>query len=213
MTNKPLFLYVCKMNTQALILFVRNPQLGKVKTRLAKTIGNQKALQVYQYLLQHTHQITQNLHQVDKFLYYADALNHEDLWQNDRYHKAMQDQTPDLGQRMQHAFGQCFNKKYEKVMIIGSDCAQLTQKIIEEAYQHLDQNDVALGKALDGGYYLLGMKKLHKDLFINKQWSTETVAQDTIADCQKNNLSIAFLPTLSDIDQEEDLKTIPNFQL
>ena len=185
----------------ALIIFVRNLVLGKVKTRLAADIGNEKALQVYEHLLEHTHSITKNL-AVTKLVYYADDINEDDLWNG--FEKRLQ-QGNDLGERMQDTFKHLFNEGYSKVCIIGSDCYELNNNIIETAFEKLDNADVVIGPVMDGGYYLLGCNKLIPEFFINKAWSTETVFADTLKDASALKLSIQQLPVLNDIDDEKDL--------
>ena len=186
----------------ALIIFVRNPELGKVKTRLAKGIGDEQALQVYQSLLRKTHEVIKNI-DAHKFVFYADGINNNDLWENDLFNK-LQQTGNDLGERMLNAFAYLFNKDYGKILIIGSDCPALTPAIVEEAFLSLDQHEVVIGPTFDGGYYLLGLKKLISCLFENKQWSTETVYQDTIQNVSDLSLFYAVLPQLSDIDTMQD---------
>ncbi|WP_299759360.1 TIGR04282 family arsenosugar biosynthesis glycosyltransferase [uncultured Pontibacter sp.] len=191
------------MGKSKLLLFVRNPELGKVKTRLAASVGPEVALEVYIHLLQHTKQVTQDL-PVDKVVYYTGGINNNDMWPNTKYEKREQ-MSGDLGQRMQSAFAEAFLEGYTSVVIIGSDCLQLTPEIISKAYQELETHDVVIGPALDGGYYLLGMNCLYPQLFQNKQWSTEHVFPDTIQDLQQLHLSCCLLPRLSDVDHAEDL--------
>jgi uncharacterized protein len=192
------------MNNKLLMLFVRNPELGKVKTRLAASVGPEEALEIYVHLLQHTKQVTQNLEGIDKLVYYSNQVQQNDLWPDDTYLKRVQP-TGDLGDKMSEAFRAAFEEGYTSVVIIGSDCHQLTQEIIERAYTSLETNDIVIGPALDGGYYLLGMKKLYPELFLNKRWSTEHVFPDTLHDIEKLHLKHAVLPELSDIDYIEDL--------
>lgn len=191
------------MSKNLLMLFVRNPELGKVKTRLAASVGPEEALEIYMHLLQHTKEVTQNL-STDKLVYYSNNVEQQDLWPNDKYQKRVQP-NGDLGEKMSEAFKAAFEDGYESVVIIGSDCHQLTQEIIEKAFHALETNDVVIGPALDGGYYLLGMKKLHPTLFQNKRWSTEHVFPDTLHDIEKLHLSHVILPELSDVDYIEDL--------
>lgn len=188
--------------TKLLLLFVRNPELGKVKTRLAATVGPEVALEVYIHLLQHTRQVTQQL-PVDKLVYYAEKIAHTDNWPDDIYQKALQHKG-DLGEKMNAAFENAFASGYTSVVIIGSDCQQLTQEIIQQAFAALETHDVVIGPALDGGYYLLGMKKLHPPFFRNKQWSTEHVFPDTLEDTRALHLTYTLLPILSDVDKAED---------
>lgn len=189
--------------TKLLLLFVRNPELGKVKTRLAATVGPEMALEIYMRLLQHTREVTKQL-PVHKRVYYTNAINPNDLWPNDVYDKHVQP-SGDLGQKMRAAFASAFEEGYTSVVIIGSDCLQLTEYIILEAYRQLETHEVVIGPALDGGYYLLGMNRLYPELFENKRWSTEHVFPDTIQDLQNLHLSYALLPRLSDVDHAEDL--------
>lgn len=188
-----------------MIIFVRNPVLGKVKTRLAASIGNEKALQVYEHLLQHTHSITKDL-TVTKFIYYADRINEKDLWNG--FEKRLQ-QGKDLGERMQNAFQHLYSRGFSKVSIIGSDCYELSSDIITTAFEKLNEADVVIGLVMDGGYYLLGSTKLIPQLFANKAWSTNTVFTDTLKDASLLNLHVHQLPVLNDIDNEKDLRNSP----
>ncbi len=192
---------------QALIIFVKNKIAGKVKTRLAATIGEQAALHIYQQLLAHTHSAVENL-KVDKFVFYADHLE-EDIWTGADFKKQMQ-QGSDLGERMKNAFNNLFENGYEKALIIGTDCPGIEEEIIENAFAQLDNFDVIIGPAKDGGYYLLGMKKLLSFLFQNIKWSTRSVLKDTIAICKQHKLSYFLLPQLADIDVEKDLIYLKN---
>jgi rSAM/selenodomain-associated transferase 1 len=190
-------------NKKAIILFTKNPELGKVKTRLAKTIGNEKALEIYKKLLVHTQEIVTPV-QADKFVFYSDSITVEDQWNAGSFHKKVQD-GDDLGKRMAHAFQEIFRLDYESVCIIGSDCYELTSAIIEKAFLALETNETVIGPTFDGGYYLLGMNQFHETVFNNKTWSTDTVYMDTITDFKNLNLSISTLNKLSDIDEEKDL--------
>jgi hypothetical protein len=191
------------MNTEALIIFIRNPVPGKVKTRLAKTLGEEKALCIYRHLLDHTHRVTQHL-ACDKFVFYADALEENDLWEEDLYYKKLQS-GEDLGRRMKNAFSCLFLSGYHKLLIIGSDCLELTTAIIECGFLQLDKQDIVIGPCPDGGYYLLGMKKDTPAFFEGKTWSTPSVLADTLADCRKCSLTYSLLPELNDIDEEKDI--------
>lgn len=186
----------------ALIIFVRNPVLGKVKTRLAKDAGQQGALEIYIKLLKHTKEIALAAN-ADCFIFYADYLNEDDLWEEKHFKKYLQ-QNGDLGHRMHNAFNIVFSEGYKKACIIGSDCAELSTKIIDQAFTELERQEVVIGPSLDGGYYLLGMNKIQPKLFSAKKWSTESVFSSTLADVNSLNLSYSLLAQLSDIDYLED---------
>ena len=190
------------MNTNALIIFTRNPELGKVKTRLAKSIGDQKALTVYKDLLQHTMEQTQFLN-CDKYVFYDSEIINNDIWNPNFYHKKLQSKG-DLGKPMQAAFPLLFLQGYKKCVIIGSDLFDLETAIINQAFDVLETQETVLGPAEDGGYYLLGLKKMQLALFQNKDWGTSTVLQSTLNDLDSKQLFL--LKTLNDIDTLEDLE-------
>ncbi len=191
------------MKEKLLIIFYRNPELGKVKTRLAAAVGDEKALAIYLKLATHTREVAL-ASDFDRVVYYSHHVDTEDNWQENSFHKKLQVGN-DLGIRMYNAFENAFRDGYAHVCIIGTDCLELTSEILSAAFEQLKAHDVVIGPARDGGYYLLGMKQLHKDLFANKEWSTNTVAKRTIVDFQNLNLTYSKLATLSDIDREEDL--------
>ncbi|HVF96002.1 MAG TPA: TIGR04282 family arsenosugar biosynthesis glycosyltransferase [Flavisolibacter sp.] len=188
---------------KALIIFVRKPERGKVKTRLAASLGDEAALLIYKKLLQHTLEITSPV-DADKGVFYAGEIEENDMWQSERYFKQQQ-AGGDLGDRMNAAFETVFRMGYHQVCIIGSDCYQLTPEIIADAFQALEKNDLVIGPAYDGGYYLLGMKQLHSSLFQNKQWSTGSVCADTLLTAAHQKLTVAKLSTLHDVDEADDV--------
>ena len=187
----------------ALIIFVRNPIYGKVKTRLAKDIGDEMALKVYHLLLKHTLNITKPLN-CSKFVYYADEVYDQDIWDSPGYIKRLQ-KGNDLGERMYHSMKETFDLGFKKVLIVGSDCFQLKTEILDDAIIMLDQNTAVLGPAIDGGYYLLALTSLIPDLFYNKSWSTDQLAKQTIADFIRLGISYYLLEELNDIDDASDL--------
>jgi len=188
---------------KAIILFVRHPETGRVKTRLARDIGDARALEIYKQLLDHTRAITKEL-DCDRFVFYADSIVADDIWKNEEYLKRVQSGAT-LGERMKNAFEEVFAGGYQKVIIIGSDCPQLSSAIIDNAFKTLDTTDVVIGPATDGGYYLLALNYMIAALFENKEWSTDTVLKDTVTDLEKLAITYALGPVLRDIDTGEDL--------
>ncbi|MDG2227108.1 MAG: TIGR04282 family arsenosugar biosynthesis glycosyltransferase [Flavobacteriales bacterium] len=191
------------MSINHLIIFVKNPELGKVKTRLAKTIGDEKALYIYKLLLEQTFQVTLPV-MAEKKLYYSEFVQNMDQFNDLVYEKHIQS-GDGLGNKMYHAIKHSFAEWADKVVLIGSDCFELNSGIIEEAFKALEESDYVLGPAKDGGYYLIGMKELNLEVFQNKEWSTENVFLDTLLDIKNQGKSHYILPTLSDVDVEEDL--------
>jgi rSAM/selenodomain-associated transferase 1 len=194
-----------KMNKNLLLIFTRNPELGKAKTRLAKTVGDETALEIYKFLLERTKNIASQVTS-DKAVYYSVKIRENDIWSENIFQKHQQ-VGEDLGIRMLNAFKNGFDAGYEKVMIIGSDLYDLSSENIEKAFVALDKNDVVIGPAEDGGYYLLGMNSLHSSVFKNKDWGTETVRKDTLDDLK--NQSVKLLALKNDIDVYEDILDIP----
>ncbi|MEZ7498124.1 TIGR04282 family arsenosugar biosynthesis glycosyltransferase [Flavobacterium sp. Arc3] len=190
------------MKTDALIIFTRNPELGKVKTRLAKTIGNEKALAVYKDLLLHTRNETYSI-DCDKFVFYDTTIIENDIWSPAFYQKKVQ-ANGDLGQRMHQAFVTLFQMGYKNCIIVGSDLFDLKAVVIKTAFKKLVDHDVVIGPAEDGGYYLLGLKKGMPAIFQNKDWGTATVFKMTMKDLE--NQKVSLLDTLNDIDTYEDLE-------
>lgn len=188
---------------KALIIFVKNPERGKVKTRLAATLGDDRALEIYRQLLEHTRLICEQV-EADRLLFYSNFIDQEDAWQG-KYFKKFIQVGSNLGARMQAAFEEAFGRYgYRKVVIIGSDCADLTTDTITAAFQHLERHDTVIGPSNDGGYYLLGMRQLFTPVFERKQWSTPSVLEETRVDIENAGLTCYLLPQLTDIDTEED---------
>lgn len=185
---------------------------GKVKTRLAATVGDDVAFEIYHRLLLHT-ELSTNPVSSHKIVFYSDFIDTNDIWNNEVYQKQVQN-GKDLGERMANAFEYAFTNGNEKVAIIGSDCFEITTEIIEAAFKQLDHMDVVIGPALDGGYYLLAIKSNNKALFQHIQWSTDQVLSQTMEVCHQMGLKVAQLQVLSDIDNENDLKRIGyNYQI
>lgn len=189
------------MKNAALIIFVRNPVLGKVKTRLAASMGDEKALAVYKYLLQHTRSISNDL-RVKKFVFYADNINEDDLWNG--FEKRLQTGN-DLGQRMTNAFRELFMDNFRTICIIGSDCIELNTGILKDAFSALKITDIVIGPAKDGGYYLMGMNSDFTNIFAKNEWGTDVVYKKTIAIIKKNKFTHTNLEILNDVDTETDL--------
>ncbi len=194
---------------QGIIIFVKNPILGKVKTRLAKTVGDEKALAIYHQLLQITHDAVVDL-PFRKFVFYSDFVENEDIWENISFNKDIQ-RGEDLGERMQNAFDLVLNEPLiERAVIIGSDCPQISAQHITKAFVALETHEVVIGPAQDGGYYLLGMKHVQTPLFQNKPWSSSQLLTETIEELNNLKKTVYFLPLLSDLDEEKDLYLLDN---
>lgn len=194
-------------------LMAKFPEPGKVKTRLASSIGNDKALTVYQWLLKNTlangvrpdstYQLGLFVHPPDKT---AQLETHSP---GHRFYLPQQGES--LGERMLNALTCLFsNFKSKKTILIGADIPDISHKIIDTAFDRLDGHDVVFGPTDDGGYYLIGMKQLHKTFFQNIPWGTAEVLKQSISAAQSEQLSFSLLTTLKDVDTDEDLKAFPD---
>jgi len=192
------------MKKVLLIIFVKNPIAGKVKTRLAESIGSSNALHIYKMLLRHTHSVACKL-DTDVQVWYSSQINRTDFWEKGGFNKQLQ-KGRNLGQRMSHAIQNGFSSGYEHVAIIGSDCPGLTPEHIKNAFDMLNDSDFVIGPASDGGYYLLGLRRFLPDIFEGINWSKDSVFKDTINIIDRHNFSVSLLEELNDIDTIEDLQ-------
>lgn len=189
------------MTKNLLIVFVKNSQLGKVKTRLAKTIGDQAALEVYEELVKITETETKKVN-VDRRIYFSEQTI-DSKWEDD--YKAVQEGS-DLGDRMKNAFHKAFNDGYKKVIIIGSDLPDISARLIREAFDKLSKNEVVFGPAEDGGYYLVGFSTMKTYVFEDKPWSQSNLLAITLQELEEKVVTYDVLETLNDIDVYDDLK-------
>ncbi len=189
------------MNSSTLlIVFAKNAQFGKVKTRLAATIGDQQALEVYHYLFASTEQIVQQLGSCDVHIYFSDRIEQETYTGRPKFVQ----QGSDLGERMGQAFAASFDSGYRRVLGIGTDLPDLSVELIQDAVQALQSNDVVFGPADDGGYYLLGMNKYYSYIFEDKAWSTQYLLQSTLDELTEQQRTVHLLESKNDIDTYED---------
>jgi rSAM/selenodomain-associated transferase 1 len=187
-----------------LLIFIKNPEPGKVKTRLAATVGPQKAYQIYLKLLSLTIDAASQA-DADRQVWYSSYIDSEDFISESTFVKKAQS-GEDLGARMLYAFESGFNEGYKNIVIIGSDCPGVNPALLEQAFSELREHDLVIGPSADGGYYLLGMKNLYKTLFGEIDWSTERVLEQTLEKANSLSLSVTCLPELNDIDTVEDLE-------
>ncbi len=199
-------------NKNLLLIFTKNPIPGKCKTRLAKDIGENSALEIYRYLLQHTANMAQKV-KADKYIYYSENIEKNDYFEEDKFRKKIQNGT-DLGERMHNAFQEGFTEKYSQIIIIGSDMLDISAQEINFAFKQLEKYKYVIGPAQDGGYYLLGMQQLHPTIFKNKKWSSPSVFNETMHNLPKEETAVLAIKndidTLEDIDKESVLQKFIN---
>lgn len=192
---------------KGLLVFARDPVPGQVKTRLAASIGNQAAAELYETMLQDVLKTAGQLNCIETVVFWGceeGSLPHL----AGKYRCNSRSQSPgDLGQRMQAAFEDMFASGFDACCIIGSDAPDLPAAYILEAFQRLEmhQTDVVFGPSRDGGYYLLGMKQLRPQLFTDIPWSSAEVLEKSLVAARDSGATTALLPEWQDIDTLEDL--------
>lgn len=196
------------MSRECLIVFTRYPEPGKTKTRLIPVLGAEGAATLQRQMTEHTLAQVKELQSerlVSAIICFAGG--NQQLMQN--WLGTCFDYQPqgdgDLGRRMAIAFETTLEAGTQSVVIIGSDCPDLNAQLMMQAFQALEQHDLVLGPARDGGYYLIGLRRLIPELFTGISWSTTEVLQQTMNIAQKLELAVASLPLLSDVDRPEDL--------
>lgn len=188
------------MNKEALLIFQKNPVKGLVKTRLASTMGEDSALSIYEFLLDRTYEETKQIDQ-EILVFFSDYIPKEHPFP---FHALHLQEGMDLGVKMKNAFRKAFSLGFKKAVIIGTDCPDLTSELLIRSFSLLDQSDLVIGPAGDGGYYLLGMNREHSYLFDGIEWSTSQVFSRTLELARHHHLSFSLLPMLHDIDNEAD---------
>lgn len=188
--------------TNILLIFIKNPRLGYVKTRLARTVGDAEALRIYRILLEKTRQAALEATAIRR-LYYSEAVERDDAWSDVFFEKYVQ-RDGDLGDRMRHAFADSFAAGAARAIIIGSDCPDLDGALIGQAFAALERADWVIGPTPDGGYYLLGMRAFWPEVFQDVAWSTDTVFSTTMDKIRLAGKTVFVLPLRADVDTEDD---------
>ena len=194
------------MRTGLLIVFLRPPVLGRVKTRLAADIGKQQALDIYTRLMTHTLREAARI-PCRKEAWWAAQPPDPDPAATMGFVPSLQS-PGDLGKRMSTAFRKGFADGRAPVVIIGTDCPGMCTALLERAFAALGEYDSVIGPAQDGGYYLLGLNKPLDELFRNKAWSSSSVLPATVADLERHGRSCHLLPELVDVDTAGDLDQV-----
>ena len=192
----------------AILLFVRLPQPGRVKTRLASKIGIFEAAKIYGQLVA---TVLQRLPKWARLIIMFDPPDRArevrawitELWPDHDIEFVAQ--VPgDLGARLEHAFAYAFATGAEKAAVVGSDCIEIAPQTFTETERALETHKCAIGPTFDGGYYLLALKQPCRSLFVNMDWSAETVFAETVARARAAGLTVYELARHYDVDTIED---------
>jgi uncharacterized protein len=184
------------MSNNALIIFIKNS--GEVKSRIAQEIGNDAAIAIYNELLDYTFSLAQEVKKFSSVHLFFTVKNEDQRWAEITEHQYIQSKG-NLGERMSSAFHQVL-QIHKKVVLIGSDCPYLEGCHIAESFDQLALADVVIGPANDGGYYLIGMNDLHRNIFVEIPWSSSSVYYTTVDRLYDERFSFATLDKLDDID-------------
>jgi rSAM/selenodomain-associated transferase 1 len=188
---------------ERLIIFLKAPQAGRVKTRLAAELGPATALHTYQRLVETLLGRLSTVERVELRFSPDNAAGEVSHWLREGWNLRGQG-TGDLGERLCRAFRDAFESDARRVVIIGSDCPDVTHADIKAAWTALETHDVVFGPATDGGYWLIGLRAVHQALFDGIHWSTNTVLAETLAACERCGLTVHRLRELADVDTAED---------
>ncbi|NTU92774.1 MAG: glycosyltransferase [Chlorobiaceae bacterium] len=187
-----------------LVVFSKNPVAGRVKTRLAASIGDRDALEVYEALRGITERESARA-DCTRIVFYSDFVPETDLFLANGSQGLLQEGT-DLGERMHRAFLEGFRLGFRHVALIGTDCPELSALLINRAFDTLSDCEAVLGPARDGGFYLVGLNRPMPSLFLRRRWSTPEVLQESLTIFREHGTAYSLLPALSDIDTIEDLE-------
>ena len=195
---------------ESLIIFSRYPEPGKTKTRMIPALGATGAAELQRQMTEHTlnnaQQLLSSRDLTIEVHFTGGSQQLMTAWLGRNLHYVPQ-VSGDLGQKMRSAFDRAFNMGNQRVLIIGIDCPGIDQVILNEAFNSLQNHDLVLGIAEDGGYYLIGLNRPVPQLFHNITWGTDQVLNQTKNIAQQLKLDIHYLTTLSDVDRPEDLVT------
>lgn len=200
------------MRPNVVLYFVKYPAPGKVKTRLAQTIGSQKAVRLYSELAERNCQVIEVLDQrriCDVVVVYDPPEKRDDIrrWLALPCYYLPQCEGG-LSERLIHAFREVFQRGARRVVAVGSDTLGLTTHIVQQGFEALQSNDVAVGPAEDGGYYLIGLSSFQPGVFEGIHWSTDAVLPQTYHRIQQLGLSYQSLPPLEDLDEINRTNTV-----
>jgi uncharacterized protein len=193
------------MQRQKLIVFVKAPRPGSVKTRLAQSLGTQAACDAYRFLVDRALVQLTSLANVELRFSPDDALDEIKPWLQTNWVAAAQGGGT-LGERLIRAFRNAFADGCTNVVAIGSDCPEVTTLDLFEAWNSLETQDVVVGPASDGGYWLIGLNAPSDGIFEQIDWSTARVFEQTMQWIRANGKSYHLLRELSDVDTENDWK-------
>ncbi|TWT66350.1 TIGR04282 family arsenosugar biosynthesis glycosyltransferase [Allorhodopirellula solitaria] len=191
-----------------LIVFTRYPEAGKTKTRMIPALGPEGAAELQVALTRHALRVAadycaQNAGEWEVRFAGGDAVKMGQCFGAD--HDYRPQAGGDLGRRLAQAVAAAFDEHARRVVVIGADCPALHAGLLGQAMRALRDSDVVLGPAVDGGYYLIGMRQDQPQLFRGIDWGSDRVREQTLCKAKQSQLRVHCLRPLSDVDRPEDL--------
>ena len=195
--------------SRSLVIFANAPEKGRVKSRIAADLGPDVALTAYRTLAEHAVAAASHVEWCRKTIAYApngtgDAMRD---WFGDLFDYRAQGDG-DLGRRMIAALERAFAEGADRVVLIGVDCPGVSEAVIGEAFTRLDQADVVLGPSFDGGYYLIGMRQVHKSLFTDIPFGTGDTLQKTLSAARRGGIRVSLLEWKRDVNTGDAWKGV-----
>lgn len=191
-----------------ILLFVKYPKNGGVKTRLAKSIGDAAAVSLYKCFVEDILSSLQGLNAHIWICYYPESAKDDmDIWLGSSYFYVLQ-KGGNLGKRMQHCFKSSFHKGFEKTIVLASDIPEISENIINNAFKILEYKDAVIGPSYDGGYYLVGFNKKSytTEIFDDISWGTNLVYEETLGKLEAYKLQYSVLDKINDMDTIDDIR-------
>jgi len=190
-------------------IMIKYPEPGRVKTSLAKAVGHEKAAHIYRKVAELMMENTSPINcAYGRIVFYDPTDRQKDFAEWLSGEQFIPQQGDDVGERMDNAIRVLLAMGAEKAVLTGADIPDLSDKIIEASFRELGYADIVIGPAKDGGYYLIGMKAPHSEIFQDIPWSTGRVFKETMRIIEKLQLSCTSITTLSDLDTEDDYKRL-----
>ena len=193
--------------THAIVFFLKFPEPGKVKTRLAAAVGSEHAMMIYRWMVETSWENAEGPWQRLLSVAPADKTEEFNQWLTPDF-PAFAQVEGDLGKRIDNTVNMLFDRGFSKVLCVGGDCPTLDRELYAEAFRKLDIFDVCLSPATDGGYVMIGMNQPQPDLFNRIEWSTEYVMEQTLEAAGQTGLSVGTTRAFSDVDTIEDYELL-----
>jgi rSAM/selenodomain-associated transferase 1 len=199
---------ICGLMRRAILVFLKYPEPGRVKTRLAATVGPNRAAEIYRQLVSEVFARVSGDAEVFACFDPVERRAECEEWLAGRAAHFLPQATGDLGMRLVEAFAEAFARGFSDVAAIGTDCPEIDASLFTQAWNALETHEVVLGPSGDGGYYLVALRESAPPLFSGIAWSSAQVLSQTLDRAAAANLRVHLLPKRHDVDTEEDWRQV-----